>query len=322
MFVSYLVVLLFFKLVIRNFFSMANYSYQGTPPGKTFLSDVMHILVLAILLIVLMVILTKFKVVHPSVVPGWQGVYCTYIEGKHSQVAIISSKTGSGDAAQLLATISNERPDLRVSPIAARDLSPQLLSRFELVILEQSKDISFKSMDALQSYLDKGGSMVWTGDSLSNQQPDASDIAEARQRNETEKNFSSKYGGQWASYYDYFLDRTKQPGFGSFGEQFIGSYIATTPKQNSALKIILDDHLLVTGLVKDLPLKPGTKVTQVNTGSGLALIASIPTGIDDEEIPGIVEQKYVGRIIYVAAPLTAIDSKTFRQNLYDYLVTC
>ena len=300
---------------------MAQYNYQSTPPGKTFLSDILHLLVLAVLLIVLLVILTKFKIVHPSVVPGWQGFYCTYVEGKHSQVALITSHSGSGDAQMLYNTISNERPDIRLTLLQARDLSPQLLARYELVILEQSKDISFKSVDALQMYMDKGGSLIWTGDSLSNQQPDSSDLAEAKQKNETEKDFSKKTNGQWNSYYDYFLDRTKQKGFGTFGENFIGSYITTKSTPQASLKIILDDHLLVTGLVKDLQLKKNTQVTQVNTGNGLALIASIPNG-DDEEISGIVEQKYVGKLLYIAVPLTSIDSKTFRQNLFDYLITC
>lgn len=300
---------------------MAQYNYQSTPPGKSFLSDILHLVVLAVLLIVLLVVLTKFKIVHPSVVPGWQGFYCTYVEGKHSQVAIITSHSGSGDAQTLYNLISNERPDLRMSLLQARDLSPQLLSRYELVILEQSKDISFKSVDALQSYLDKGGSLIWTGDALSNQQPDESDIAEAKLKNETEKDFSNKTQGRWNSYYDYFLDRTKQEGFGAFGENFIGSYISTSTVQQANLKIILDDHLLVIGLLKDLPLKKGTQITQVNTGSGLALIASIPTG-NGTETPGVVEQKYVGKIIYFAVPLTSIESKTLRQNLFEYLVTC
>lgn len=300
---------------------MPGYNYKPTPPGKTFLSDIMHLLVLAVLLVVLMVVLTKFKIVHPSVLPGWQGFYCGVVEGKHSEIAIVTSQTGSGNADALYTLLSNERPDLLISLIETRDLSPQLLARYELVILEQAKDISFKSMDSLQAYLDKGGSLVWTGDSLSNQQPDAGDIAEAKKKNETEKNFSTKSGGKWNSYYDYFLDRTKQEGFGAFGEQFIGTYITTKTVPQGNLKLILDDHLLVMGLVRNLPLKKNTQVTEVNTGSGLALIASMPQNAD-EEISAIVEQKYVGKIIYFAVPLTAIESKTLRENLFQYLVTC
>lgn len=296
--------------------------YNYTPPGKNFLNDVAHLVILAVLLIVLLIIVTKFKIVHPSAVPGWQGVYCNYIEQKHSQIAIITSNTGDGNAQSLYTLLSNERPDLRFQLVKTRDLSPQLLTRYELVVLEQARDVSFKAIDSITAYLDKGGSLVWTGNSLSNQQPDSQDITEAKRRNETEKNFSSKYNGKWESYYDYYMDASRREGFGEFGENFIGSYLKTESMQKPSLKIILDDHMLVSGLVKDLPLKEGAKVTEVNPGSGLALIANIPTNKEDEEIPAIIEQKYVGKILYLAVPLSSIESKTFRQNLFDYLVTC
>ena len=299
---------------------MNQYGPRVSPPGKTFLSDVLHLLVLLVLLIVLLVILTKFKLVHPSMVPGWQPVYCQFVEQKHSQIAIVTTRSGNGNADELFASIRNERPDLRVTLLSAKDLSHELLKRYEVVILEQTRDVSFKSVDSIKEYLSQGGTLIWTGDSLSNQVPDNQDIAEAKRKNETMKDYKNKTGGQYESYYDHFLERTQEDGFGSFGNEFIGSYVSTTQSASPVIRLIIDDHLLVTGLLKELPLEKGASVTQINPLNGNALIASIKVG--EEEYPAILEQKYVSKIIYIAVPLTSIESKSFRQNLFDYLVTC
>src|SRR3989344_2241129 len=128
---------------------------------QSIVKDFAHIVVLFILLLVLLVVVTKFKVVHPSAIPGWQGVYCTYVEQKHSVVGFVYGDDGAGNPGELVETLSKSRPSLRTELVQMRDVSPGLLSRFEVIVLEKSKTVPFRALSALEGYLDNGGSLVW-----------------------------------------------------------------------------------------------------------------------------------------------------------------
>ena len=285
---------------------------------QSLVKDLAHVAVLLILLVVLLVIVTKFKVIHPSVIPGWQGVYCTYIEQKHSVVGFVYGADGAGDPEALVTLLSNTRPTMRSELVQLEDITPGLLSRYEVLVLEKDKTVSFRALSALSSYLDSGGTVIWVGDSLSHQVLDSRDLEEARQLNATKLDWVNRTG---KDYYSWFLEKYQnQIGFGEFGNQFFGGYLRTEKASGaSTLNPVIRDHLLLSGIPR-VKFARGTSLSVVNQNDGVNMLANIEH--NGQTFPGILEIKYVGRILYFAFPLEALDSQTFLDNIFDYLVTC
>lgn len=280
--------------------------------------DIAHLVVLLILVLVLLVVVTKFKVVHPSAIPGWQGVYCTYIEQKHSVVGFVYGEDGAGDPEKLVEDLSKSRPSLRTELVQMRDVSPGLLSRYEVIVLEKSKSVPFRALSSLEGYLDAGGSLVWTSDSLSKQVLDDRDLEEARQYNASHPEWLNQTG---KDYYTWFLESyASQKGFGEFGNKFLGGFLKSQPATSSTVMTpVIRDHLLLSG-IQIVPIPAATTLGVVNQNDDVNMIASIEYGQDT--FPAILEKKYVGRILYFAFPLESLQSSTFIDNLFDYLVTC
>ena len=282
--------------------------------------DITHIFVLLVLLLVLLVIVTKFKVIHPSVIPGWQGTYCTYIEQKHSIVGFVYGADGAGDPEKLVEQLSKNRPTLRTELVRMGDVTPGLLSRYEVIVLEKSKTVPFRALSSLEGYLDSGGSLVWTSDSLSKQVLDDRDLEEARQLNATTyKNWANSHDGK--DYYTWFIESYQnQPGFGEFGNKFLGGFLKTQKATGrTELNPVIRDHLLLAGIQR-ISIPANTQLGVVNQNDDLNMLASIEDAT--ASFPAILEKKYVGRILYFAFPLEALESSSFVDNVFDYLVTC
>ena len=292
--------------------------------APSFFRDLIHVAGLVLLLLVLLVVVTRFKVVHPSVIPGWQGVYCTYISEslgqKHSTVGFIYGKDGLGDPEKLVDDLSKFRPTMRTELIRLDDVSAGALSRYEVVVLEKTHSVPFKTITALEKYLDNGGSLVWTGDALSNQTLDRRDLEEARQKNATLPHFANN-SGTGKDYYSWFVENSQdQHGFGDFGDRFVGAYLKNQRAGSGVtLKPIVQGHLLLAG-IKETDLPPALTYSVVNQNPEADVLANIDNG--QETVPGILEMKYVGRIVYIAFPLESLNSTSFIDNVFDYLVTC
>ncbi len=287
---------------------------------SSLVKDIAHIVVLLILVLVLLVVVTKFKVGHPSAIPGWQGVYCTYIEQKHSVVGFVYGDDGAGDPEQLVEDLSKSRPSLRTELVQMRDVSPGLLSRYEVIVLEKSKTVPFRALSALEGYLDGGGSLVWTSASLSKQVLDDRDLEEARQYNASHPEWREQ-SRPGKDYYTWFLESyASQKGFGEFGNKFLGGFLKSQPATSSTvMNPVIRDHLVLSGIQR-VSIPASTTLGVVNQNDDVNMIASVEYG--SETFPAILEKKYVGRILYFAFPLEALQSSTFVDNLFDYLVTC
>ncbi len=283
--------------------------------------DAAHILVLLVLLLVLLVVVTKFKIVHPSAIPGWQGVYCTYVEQKHSVVGFVYGADGAGDPEQLVQDLTKNRPLLRTELVRLQDATPALLSRYEVIVLERSRTVPIRVVSVLEGYLDSGGTLVWTGDSLSHQVLDERDFEEARQLNSTTYRNWANSTSTGKDYYSWFLETYGNvQGFGGFGDKFLGGYLRTERASSTTfLKPVIREHLLLSGIAST-PLEQGGFLGVVNQNDDVDMLASIEHS--SEVFPGILEKKYVGRVLYFAFPLEALGSKTFIDNVFDYLVTC
>ncbi|MFH1247367.1 MAG: hypothetical protein V1644_03225 [Candidatus Micrarchaeota archaeon] len=281
--------------------------------------DLAHVVVLFVLLLVLLVVVTKFKIVHPSTVPGWQGVYCDYVEQKHSIVGFVIGSDGAGDPDNLMLTLSKSQPTLRIEPVRLSDITPGLLSRYEVLVVEKSKTVPFRTLSALESYLDGGGTLIWASDSLSHQVLDSRDLSELKQENLTHPDWYARTG---KDYYTWFIEEFQsKPGFGDFGDKFIGGFIEARRSTGSTfLNPVMRDHLMLSGITR-VKLEPQIVLGVVNQNDDVNMLASIE-GTGDDAFPAILEKKYVGRILYFAFPLESLESTAFLDNVFDYLVTC
>lgn len=209
---------------------------------------------------------------------------------------------------------------MRSELVRAQDVSGGVLSRYEVVVIEKSRTVPFKTISALEKYLDNGGSLVWTGDSLSNQTLDRRDLEEARQKNATLPHFANTTG-EGKDYYTWFVENSQdQEGFGEFGNRLIGAYLKNQRAGSGVmLKPLVQGHLLLAG-IKETDLPSALTYAVINQNSDADVLANIDTG--QETAPAIIEVKYVGRIIYIAFPLESLNSTSFIDNVFDYLVTC
>jgi len=138
-----------------------------------------HVIVLVVLVLVLLVVVTKFNWVHCSQIPGnWCEVYCNVVMRTHSRVALVYGDDGIGDPTALENMIRRVRPYTYLEPVRLSDASYGMLKGYDLVILEHARSVSYKESRALREYLNKGGMMVWVGDSASRHYYDQIDITD------------------------------------------------------------------------------------------------------------------------------------------------
>ncbi len=316
-----------------------------------------HVLVLVILVIVILVLLTKFQWIHCTQVPGnWCQIYCDYIMQAHSRVAIISDSAagGIGDAYALETLIRRMRPSTYVEPLPRDALSIGAIKGYDLIVLEQMRKITFGQARAIDEFVKRGGTLLWIGDAASEYYIDENDLAAELQRitkSDEQAAFASKdypvlkdikyLNNSW---YDtskkQFVSRdevdalirkwkewhllnvvNKTKGFGllekALGAKFVRTETTATPV---FFKALLPDNILLKGLKPEFQTT-ATQFAVVSENPALVTrIAALKSG--GKEYTGIFETRYAGKIVYVAFALENVNSTTFFQNLFDYLVTC
>ncbi|MFH1057040.1 MAG: hypothetical protein V1717_04590 [Candidatus Micrarchaeota archaeon] len=295
-----------------------------------------NIIILLILVLALLAVLTKFGWIHCSQVPGfdWCGTYCTYIEQGKSRVLVLYGNDGLGDPVSLRAQLSRLRGFSLVEPLQAVELSAGILKKYDLIIVEKFKTASTRQVEAIQGYLDSGGVLVWAGDAFSNQYVDEYDLLLARQKNETfylnliAYNITpntTEWNKAWAearktTWYKHLNNLTKYNGFDVL-EGYLGArYDSVVNVTNASFRIVDPDHLTVKGLFKQFPTLAKRVTKVVPDASRTNLLAQVIT--ENATLPGVIETRYAGKIVYVSFPLEEANSTTFLINLLDYLAPC
>lgn len=288
------------------------------PQRTSWKENIPHIIVLALLVVLLLVVVTKFKWVHCSQVPGWCDVYCSAMG--NSRVAIITGQGAIGDSSLLVPLLQRTHPITLVEPFPADQMSAGLLEPYELVIVEGPKNFSLKQRYALEDYLDRGGSLLLVGDAITNQIVTADDLELARIINATKP-----------YYYERIVNESKKvvKGFGELGSYYMATeYIRTEAPQPITLKRVARDSPIMAGLRDEFLIGSGSNATprrvpySVVTENPAAVTKIAVMRIGDREYPAILERKYAGRIIYFAFPPEQANSPTLIANLLDYLITC
>lgn len=314
--------------------------------------DLTHLVVLAVLVVVLLVVLTKFQWIHCSQIPGWCNIYCDVIVRSHSQVAILYGGEGDGignpyiDAAHpgsLEERIRSLRPDIALVPIPVADLSFGLLRRYDVVILERAKNVTSRQTRVLADYLERGGTLVLVGDSATVHAIDAYDVLEAEQKNasfyrELSRNLIIR-NETWDSAYakesikrwqesvsfDILNDSSRvRTGFRLLKSAVAADYNKTVYRSRghfANLTIVRPDHLVAKGLVRTLTNTFIQEYAVVHVDPSAAdVLAFLEDGAD--RYPGILETRFAGRVIYFAFPPERVNSNTLLTNMWDYIAAC
>jgi hypothetical protein len=284
-------------------------------PSWNWRETIPHLIVLALLVLVLLVVVTKFKRAHCTAIPGWCDVYCSLFG--NSKVAVITGAGAIGNTSLLLPLVQRAHPITLVEPFPAEQMSLGLLEPYELVVVEGVKNFSLKQRVALLDYLDRGGSLLLVGDAVTEFYVSPEDLDLARLLNATNP-----------GYYERVLNESRRapPGFGELGESYVGAdYVRTEPAQPATLKVVARGHPLVKGLREEFPLgnaSGGRVPFAVVTEQPRAVTKVAVLRAGGREYPALLEAKYVGRIVYFAFPPELAGSPTLLANVFDYLVTC
>ncbi|MCX6767952.1 MAG: hypothetical protein NTY90_04480 [Candidatus Micrarchaeota archaeon] len=277
-----------------------------------------HVIVLCLLIIVLLVVVTKFKVIHCSQIPQWCDIYCG-IMGR-SRVAIISADAGIGNPVGLARVMQSQRYSILPEQFPASEMSYGLIKDYELVVLERFKNITVGQVNALKMYLNGGGAVLWIGDSASRLYLSEQDKAEARVLNESWASQNKTAGG--LPYYEWLEKKVKDTqGFGDLSSYLRATYVGN--KNSTApltLRIVAQDHMVSKGLKTEFLVPPSEFAAVSEQPATVTKIAVIKMG--NAEYPAIFESNYAGKILYVAFPLEAMNSSSLMSNILDYLVTC
>ena len=273
-----------------------------------------HVILLGVLLLVLLVVVTKFKWIHCSQVPGdWCSVYCS-ING-HSRVAIVSGDDGTGDP-QLLYNLTSSKRLTFLEPYPAEGISTSLLRNYELVIFEKMRRITPYQEKAIKEYADTGGSIIWVGDAGTEHYLSPQDLQDAANINESNPGY----------YEDYVKEVNKTKGFGSMAS-FLKVTYQKAENSTAPLRLkVMDRNSLVTRGLNDTFETNAKQTAVVNADvSNAAILYSIygtQTCTRDKPCPAVTAFKYAGWIVYMSIPLEEIKSTTALNNIYDFLVSC
>ena len=292
-------------------------------PIDTLKKDLPHILVLIGLLLILLVVLTRFKWIHctqvlkigPINLPtNWCSFYCENLHGSKSSVAIVSGDGGMGDPAALARRIQQERFYTVPVQISMSEAAYGTLKGYDLVIVERARRITPPQANAILTYLAQGGTVLWIGDSGTEYYYTQEDTAEALRLNQT-----------IPFYYEDFIDQlnvTRAVGFGMLASS-LGVKYNSTVNQTSGMTLEKVDrnNLMVADLV-DIINMPPVPFTSVSVNPTVASTVS-RLRIGTETYPALVEMRNPRlSAVYVAFPLEQSPSKALIANMLDYMVLC
>ncbi|MFA6329550.1 MAG: hypothetical protein WCX64_02590 [Candidatus Micrarchaeia archaeon] len=308
--------------------------YQRTSESpslvQTLVTEVPRILVLVGLLLILLVLLTKFRWIHCSQVlkigpvnlpTNWCEVYCTYLNGPASKMAIVYGDEGIGDPDKLSTRIQQERLDQAkpyTVPVMLRieDFAYESIKGYDVVFFERARRITPAQMNAVKKYIASGGVIIWIGDAGTEYYYQQIDIDQALALNVSEP-----------GYYEAFMqDLNTTNAMGGFGP--LSSYLGVkysslfNATSNVTMVRVATDNLMVSDLVDEITFKADVPFAVVTFNpSGASQVTKLKVG--SLSYPAIVEVRNPRvSAVYVAFPLEDSPSKGLINNILDYLVLC
>src|SRR3989338_5740331 len=125
--------------------------------------DAPQIIVFLLLLGVLAFVVVNFGYARPCDIPGFEKIY--YQVMGYPRIAILHGDDGIGNPEALRSVIverTNQFPELLHTDFL---IGSGILDRYSMVIVERAKTIDTAKLAAIRDYVQKGGRLVWVGDS-------------------------------------------------------------------------------------------------------------------------------------------------------------
>jgi len=305
-----------------------SYAPAQRSPMQDLKSEVPHILVLVGLLLILLVILTRYKWIHCSEVvkfgpvnipTNWCQFYCENLHGPGSNIAIVYGDDGIGDPNLLYNKIQAVRPYAVPVMIKISDFAYSGLKNFDLVIVKKARRLTPTQANAIASYMTTGGTLVWVGDSGTEFYISDEERQEALRLNGTRPGYYENYVK--------VLNWTNSVGFGPVLSSYLGVKFQDVQNGSGRMSVQRIDkyNLLTSGLADEITFERPGKFARVTFDQSRAFMAAKLVSSDgNESYPAIVETRNVRKLVsvYFAFPPEKSPSNALFANLFDYVVLC
>ena len=264
-----------------------------------------------------------------NVIPGGCEVYYTVLKGGQPEILIAYGEGGLGNHVEL-EKVFNDRDILnaKVRSMEISKLSYGNITDYDLIIVEEAKQICSTQLRLFEYYVNTGGRLVWTGDAgteLCSGNVEGERYAEYDSlllESQTDDGGLEKPIGPWAR-----NDNGKQFRFDEIlGVNYKGNYCEFGNCESDELKgwieITNDEHKLTYGLSPTIPFKGEFAVVKLKSTSNTRMVATLDHGsnlIGEAEgkpwleegtkhnfgklLPFIVSSQVGERVAYYASPL-------------------
>lgn len=143
-------------------------AFEYDEKTRLMMQDVGRIVVLFLLVSALWFVAVATGFLRCSAVPGGCEIYYGVLRasgGGKEKVLVVYGDGGMGDH-ELLVEKMNDPDVLRVRPrtLHLQQTSLQTLRNFDLVVVEEAREISTEKLQMFMEYVNGGGRLVWTGD--------------------------------------------------------------------------------------------------------------------------------------------------------------
>ncbi len=237
-----------------------------------------HIAVLLALVIGLLGALIFTGVVGCNIIPGGCDAYYIVLKGGSPNVLIAYGETGLGDSTKL-ENVLRDRDllgSIRVTSMNIDRLSKGNITDYDLIIVEQAKQICTEKLKLFEDYIVRGGRLVWTGDA-GTEKCEGDEYLLESERSETGE---EKIFDPWAR-----KDGGKQVSFDELiGVSYKANYCelakCTPGEEIGRIEITNDQHKLTKGLSPTLKFRHDFSIVELNKGGTVRLVATLDYGTD------------------------------------------
>ncbi|PIN85330.1 MAG: hypothetical protein COV47_02745 [Candidatus Diapherotrites archaeon CG11_big_fil_rev_8_21_14_0_20_37_9] len=216
------------------------------------IQNIIHLGVILVLVIILLVTLIFTGILGCNIVPTGCDIYYSVLKGGAPSILIAYGEGGLGDHVKL-ENVLNDRDILnaKVRSIEIEKLSYGNINDYDMIIVEEARQICSGKLKVFESFVNSGGRLVWTGDAGTELCPGDSFLLE----NEREGGDSEKIIGPWAR-----RDFDKQLSFDKFlGINYKGNYCELVKcdltTETGRIEITNDKHKLTLGISPSLTYK-------------------------------------------------------------------
>ncbi|MAG18429.1 MAG: hypothetical protein CL944_03075 [Candidatus Diapherotrites archaeon] len=277
-----------------------------------------NVLILVVLLFGLLVVLIFTGILGCNSVPFGCDAYYTILKGGQPSILIAYGANGLGNYEKLEAVLSDRSlVNARARAMSIDKLSQGNVNDFDLIIVEEAKQICSDKLKMFQNYVIKGGRLIWTADAGTELCEEDSYLLES----EREVDGEEVPIGPWAR-----RDGSKQLSFDEFlGVNFKGNVCdlteCTPGEEIGRIEVLDDEHKLTYGLSPSIPYSGNFSVVKTNSSGTTTIVSIIDYGFDflatpsgqpwlseertnfGKNLPFIITSGVGERVAYYAAPI-------------------